>query len=444
MNLKKISIDDIKNNFAEIKKFSIPLWRKNRDGKLVTIPLDKINQFFGNEKDENLSILIEENWSSRIKLSNDLKSDIIEESSAVPVLDDYGDKIVEYKNITIEGRYDLFEQNIRLLENISKQSSELDIGSLKTIVKVATAVFYIDKSTYDENMEESVQITDTQLRQIARKTIQFVEIILLVLRQNSISNKYIDQLNELSTGSTVDHMNNVFLRFVPFCNYMNHCFHKGSIPKIRMNFDRKFRHLYQRLMPGMDNVKLGNIFKGGLRQLNLDEMKLYALATMLHDIGKMGDIDYFEGSESYNRTIILKHALMGYNMILKAREFNNEVALIAALHHEYYNHPMGYGIMKALFPPKNYIFHDPEFCVSYDINDIKTGKAISYFPAKILEVVDVFDALTDSKRKYRAKENTTAEALRIMKDSFVDKDMKLDPIIFSIFSDFIMEHSEIG
>ncbi len=441
MNLKKISIDDIKNNLVEITKFSIPLWRKNREGNLVTVPHDKIDQFFGNEKYKNLNLLIEEEWHSRIKSEFELKKSGTSESSAIPVFDNYDDKIIEYKKIPIEERIDIYDGNIKKLEKTAAVHGILDNNSVDILVKATTDAFYINKATFEENMDEYVELPEVHLKNIAKKTTQFVDSVIKVLRQKSISANYIDQLSELSTGSTIDHINNVLLRFVPFCNYINSSFQKGRISRIRVNFEMKYLRYYQRLKPDTMDVKLENVFKGGLREINPEEIKLYSIGTLLHDIGKIGNLNYFEGDDGYDKQKIVKHAILGYNMILKAKEFSGEVAVIAALHHEYYNHPSGYNLMKALFPKKHYLYNCPEYCVSYSLDDLKNGQSMSYFPAKILEIVDVFDALTDSKRVYRKKGHTTTEALKIMKESFVENNLKIDPILFSLFTDFIREHA---
>jgi putative nucleotidyltransferase with HDIG domain len=443
MNLKKISIDEITQNLTELSKNSIPIWRKNRDGKFVTIPHDKINQYLNNEKYKNLSFLIEENWISRIKTDFELKASGTIESVPAQALvyDNFTEKIIDYKKIPFEKRIELYGKNIKELEETAKISSMHDISSVGTIAKATADAFCINKATFEENMDEYIELPEVHLKNIAKETTRFVDSIVKVLKQNSISANYIDLLNDLSTGSTIDHVNNVLLRFVPFCNYINSSFQKGRISRIRVNFEMKYLRHYKKLKPDTDDVKLENIFKGGLREINPEEIKLYSLATLMHDIGKIGNLNYFEGDDGYDKKKIMKHAILGYNMILKAREFSKEVAVIAALHHEYYDHSSGYGMMKALFPKKNYLFNSPQYCVSYSIDDLKNGQSMSYFPAKVLEIVDVFDALTDTKRQYRAKRNTTSEALKIMKESFIENDLKIDPILFSIFTDFIREHS---
>ena len=56
---------------------------------------------------------------------------------------------------------------------------------------------------------------------------------------------------------------------------------------------------------------------------------------------------------------------------------------------------------------------------------------------------DVFDALTDKTRRYRDKEFTIDEALELMKSEFIDKSLKIDPILFTVFLDYINNHSII-
>jgi len=55
--------------------------------------------------------------------------------------------------------------------------------------------------------------------------------------------------------------------------------------------------------------------------------------------------------------------------------------------------------------------------------------------------VDVFDALTDKNRRYREREFTVDEALELMKDEFIDKSLKIDPILFSIFLEYVSNYS---
>jgi HD-GYP domain-containing protein (c-di-GMP phosphodiesterase class II) len=69
-------------------------------------------------------------------------------------------------------------------------------------------------------------------------------------------------------------------------------------------------------------------------------------------------------------------------------------------------------------------------------------EALAYFPAKVLEIVDVFDALTDPNRKYR-KALTAEEALVMMREEFIEKHHKIDIILFDLFLRFVKDSSTI-
>jgi len=248
-------------------------------------------------------------------------------------------------------------------------------------------------------------------------------------------------LGEKSTGLTVDHMNCVFLLFLTFCYYYNSYFSQGKIARIRAEYKSKYYRYYKKLLPFSPPESLEDVFKGGMREIEHDKLLQFGIGAFLHDIGKIDNIDYFEGSANYDRKIIMKHAPASYNMIIKTREFDNDVAYLAALHHEYYNDDAGYGISKILFPETGRKYKLPTYCMSYELADLKSGYALAYVPVKILEIIDIFDALTDSKRRYREKEFTVYEAVEIMKSDFIIKHTRIDPILFSIFLDFINSHT---
>jgi HD-GYP domain-containing protein (c-di-GMP phosphodiesterase class II) len=63
-------------------------------------------------------------------------------------------------------------------------------------------------------------------------------------------------------------------------------------------------------------------------------------------------------------------------------------------------------------------------------------QALAYFPAKILEIIDVYDSVTDPGRKYR-KALTPEEALAMMREEFIEKHLKIDVILFDLFVYFV-------
>jgi len=72
------------------------------------------------------------------------------------------------------------------------------------------------------------------------------------------------------------------------------------------------------------------------------------------------------------------------------------------------------------------------------MNSVNRFEALGYFPAKVLEIIDVYDSVTDPNRKYR-KAMTPQEALAMMEEEFINKHHKIDIILFDIFTKFVQE-----
>ncbi|WP_300366108.1 hypothetical protein [Brachyspira sp.] len=81
--------------------------------------------------------------------------------------------------------------------------------------------------------------------------------------------------------------------------------------------------------------------------------------------------------------------------------------------------------------------HEIEYIISYDYKDILTLQSLTYLPAKIVEVIDVYDTLTQKIEK------SPKEAILFMKENFLEKDIKLDPIITDVFIDYLKEVKKI-
>lgn len=448
-NIKFIELNlvDLKDNLHRILDNNIPVWRRNKSGNLVTVPLDRLEQFIGNNEEVPIIFYIDEKWESYIKIrprSTGIKSS---ETPFFPwtgkngVSDTYSERRKKYLNMHPEKREEEFEHLIDTLNSRPFPGNFIDTNALIHLVNAVSDAFVINKAAFDDFYNESKVISPDHIKNIARNTTILVQSVMGIIRNNTAANNFINLLGEKSTGSTVDHMNCVFLIFLPFCYYYNSYFSKGKISKIRAEFRTRYYRYYKKLFPLSPPESLEDVFKGGMRELDQEKLLQYGIGAFLHDIGKVDNIDYFEGEGKYDRKIIMRHAPISYNMIVKTREFDHDVAYLAALHHEYYNDHSGYGISRLLFPDNVKKYKEPVYCLSYDLEDVKSGLAIAYVPAKILEIVDVFDALTDSKRKYRESEFAVDEALEIMLDSFIEKNIKIDPILFTIFVDFINTHS---
>ncbi len=232
-------------------------------------------------------------------------------------------------------------------------------------------------------------------------------------------------------------MSSVLMLFVPFCLFVNRYLKEGRVTKLRANFNRVFKGYYEALLPNVKNINLEHVFKGGIQPITEGALLQYSIGALLHDIGKLHDIDYFEGDEGYDRSIIIKHVPVSYKMLSRSGEFSKDVAILGALHHEYYNDPAGYSITQRLFPAYNPYDSTIKYCMSSELPDLGSSISLAYFPAKILEIVDIFDALIDQYRRYREIRYSPEEALLVMKSTFIDYSLKIDPVLFSIFLEFI-------
>jgi len=177
-----------------------------------------------------------------------------------------------------------------------------------------------------------------------------------------------------------------------------------------------------------------------MRAIPPDEYLKWAVGFLIHDIGKAPAIEYHEGESSYDRSMVVDHVKQGFKYTTTKTNYPKEASLIIGYHHEYYGDPNGYGFFRAYL--SRYKKDNPDakqdYCISYELEPILDYVVLAYFPAKVLEIIDVFDSLTDPNRVYR-KPMTSEEAITMMRDEFIIKHLKIDPILFDIFEMFVQE-----
>lgn len=442
-----ISFEDLKNNAKVILSNNIPVWRKNISGEFVIIPLDNMEQFFGDRDQVDVLFFITREWEYLIDIKSVIarKENIIRQNKwAISGTDYYKEKRIEIQSMTPEQRDREFQSVIQSLQKIKTTNKTLNEDLLVDLIEAVSDAFVLTKASFEENYRASDGIPSDHIKSMAKNTTSLVHSIMGILKKSSAANNFVNLLGEKSSGSTIAHMDSVFFTFLTFCYHYNSQFAAGKIAKIRGTYKSRFFKYYEKLLPHNPPESLEDVFNGGMQEIPVDKLLQFSIGAFLHDIGKIDNIDYFEGFGKADKKIIIEHAPIGYNMIVKTREFDSEVPLLAALHHEYYNDNSGYGISRLLFPDVARKFKTPQYCLTYDVADLKNGRALSYVPIKILEIIDVFDALTDRNRRYRDKEFSIEEALELMKNEFIGKKLKIDPILFTIFLDYIETHSLIN
>jgi len=300
-------------------------------------------------------------------------------------------------------------------------------------------------------LEEVSELKDSEARiasgEVARMTEKIVEALTKVLNQEGDQYTYMHSLMDKSNGATVRHMVRTFVlahRFVLFFN--RQMTYEGLASWLRGHFSSLYRRWYVSLLPGIPekSLTLEHVFKGGIRPVTEKEQKVYSAGFLLHDIGKQRYINYFEGAEGYDSRKVEAHAKTGYRMLLQKSIYSRQIAAIAGFHHEYYGHESGYGYYRELMAliQLDNKRHRHNSCISYDLEDLNHFASLAYLPVKFLEIVDVFDAVTDPGRSYKSC-MSTAEALKFMRIEFVENNKKLDIILFDLFVRFIASESPV-
>jgi hypothetical protein len=282
-----------------------------------------------------------------------------------------------------------------------------------------------------------------QTRDLVANTNDLVKASFQLISANVFNDDLMNTLVSKSNGTIIQHMTRVYLKGLAFLSYYNKLVSGSSIiDKLRISFNEKYRDFYHSLLPHFhaDNITLERVFLRGMRAIPEHIFLSWAVGFLLHDIGKAAAIEYHEGEAAYNRDIVVEHVRVGYTSITNRTNYPKDAGLITGYHHEYYGDPSGYGPFRTCY--NQYKKLNPQIkmasCITYDLDAIMDYEALAFFPAKILEIVDVFDSLTDPKRKYR-KAMTTEEAIAVMREDFINNNHKLDIILFDLFLKFINE-----
>jgi hypothetical protein len=354
----------------------------------------------------------------------------------------YGSEVQKFAEMSIEDK----------AKHLDLNKSQLDLLNSKTSDKKVVAQALVN-STKDAALinhlvfEEALNVVDEEAKKLTQSIVdgthEMVKSSVQLISEEFFNNDLTNTLVEKSNGTIVQHMTRVFLNGVAFLSYFNNLVSTSrAIQKLRLSFASKYRNFYHTLLSGLadDDVILERVFMGGMRAVPQDMLYKWSVGFLIHDIGKASAVEYHEGEAAYNRDIVIDHVKLGYKSIVSKTNYPKEASLITGYHHEYYGDSDGYGYFRAYL--QQYKKQNPEakqdYCITYELDQIMEFKALAYFPAKILEIIDVYDSVTDPNRVYH-NAMTPEEALVMMHENFIVKRHKLDAILFDIFADFIRE-----
>jgi len=354
----------------------------------------------------------------------------------------YGDEYKMFASMTNSQKVEYIDNHKKRLNDLLIQKSKNEELITEALVDTAKDAAMINHAA----LEEAIRLADDEAKKFTQglvdSTHEMVKSSAQLVAENVFNNELMNTLVSKSNGTIVQHMTRVYLNGIAFLTYYNKLVSTSStITKLRIAFPTKYRDFYHKLLPHINigDINLERVFFGGMRAIPYDVYFRWAVGFLIHDIGKASAVEYHEGESSYDRSIVIDHVKQGYQSIMNKTNYPMEASLITGYHHEYYGDPNGYGYFRAYL--MQYKKHNPnakvDYCIAYELEPMMDYDALAYFPAKVLEIIDVYDSVTDPHRVYR-KALTPEEALKMMREEFVNHH-KIDAILFDIYCMYIRE-----
>jgi len=445
-----------KNYINIILENEIPIFcvnRQNKKERLMSFKaLYDINKNFW-QQDEKWEYYFVEEDLKKIKEIDALKQDKwkIEipktDKSSVPETEEveagFGDEYKVFAKMSTEEKIECLNKNKKKLNELILEKNKNSKAVTETLIDTTKDAAMINHAA----LKEAVNLADNEAKKFTQgfveATHEMVKASVRLFSEVAISDELMNDLVKKSNGTIVQHMIRVYLNGISYLSYYNNLVSSSSaIQKIRISFAVKYQKYYHSLLPHIHSefIDLERVFFGGMRAVSPDLFNKWIVGFLIHDIGKAEDVEYHEGKTKYDRDIVIEHVKKGYKSVISKTNFPEEATLLIGYHHEYYGDPDGYGLFRANLQQHKKQNPDArqDFCIAYELEPVLDFRVLAYFPAKILEIIDVYDSITDPNRVYR-KALSPEEAIIMMREQFIEKRLKIDPILFDIFSAYIQE-----
>jgi HD-GYP domain-containing protein (c-di-GMP phosphodiesterase class II) len=370
-------------------------------------------------------------------------SPVNKEETSEAISQGFGDEYDTIVTMTEAERIQHIRESKSKLDKLLVQKPRQEQLITEALVETTRDTVLHNHAALIQAMHLPAEEAKKQTQELVDSTRELVKASSQLITSNIFNDELMSALVSKSNGTIIQHMTRVYLKGLAFLTYYNRLVSTSSIiNKLRISFFGKYHTFYRNLLPHihMDDLSLERVFLGGMRAIPETTFYNWALGFLMHDIGKAAAVEYHEGEASYNRDLVMEHVKIGYTSLMNKTNYPKEVGLITGYHHEYYGDPSGYGFFRSGFELFKKMNPQMKYsaCITYDVEPIMEYEALAFFPAKILEIIDVFDSVTDANRKYR-KVLTTEEALVMMEEDFIKKRQKIDIILFDLFKRFINE-----
>ena len=318
---------------------------------------------------------------------------------------------------------------------LDTETAEL-ISKMLIEISFVLRIQYLD---YLKNKENNTLKNDDYDINNLSKILQLLisEIAMIISAKEYETDNMFNNFNALKSDTIIGHSIRVFIMIVESTCFFNKRLSQGAANKMRIDFKKTYykysERIYQRYNLINNANTLDSNVKLGVRKIENNTISEIAISVLMHDIALDKEKDYIPiPSEEKDN-----HSIKDYGFAKYFMRGNEGVALAVSLHHEYYSH--GYGLFTELYKAvlRRNPHHKIEYIVSYDYKDILTLQSLTYLPAKMLEVIDVYDTLTKNMNK------NPREAISFMTENFLEKDIMLDPIMTDIFIGYLKEIKKI-
>ncbi|MCL2765390.1 MAG: hypothetical protein FWD40_08960 [Treponema sp.] len=302
-----------------------------------------------------------------------------------------------------------------------------------------------DTAAINQNiMMDAAQYSDSEAKNLTQNmvnsTMAMVKASLSIPMEGVSQDELINSLAERSQNPIMKHMIRSYTQGIAFFEYFNRLMSSSYvIAKLRIEFKKKYLPLYTTLLPHFDHsqLTLERVFNGGLREIPPHLINNWSAGLLLHDVGKKTNIEYKEGENNYDHKAAIDHVRFGMSSIINKTNYCKEAAFITGYHHDYYGNNGSYGIYSSYLNNfrKKYPGKFQDFCIGFELENLVKCEVLAYFPAKVLEIIDTYDSLTDTSR-VSSKILSHNEAIDTMWNLYIIRYRRLDPILFDIFVKF--------
>jgi hypothetical protein len=446
-------------NIEIILKEEILVFCKNKNEQRFRImPFKTLYEANNNfwRKDKNWEFFFTKEMLDKLKEKNIIQPAVLETIDTKETDDDksnpdfiqgFGD---DYKAIAVMTN----AQKVKYLNDIKNKMDDLISKKARDKSTVTNVIVNTTRDAVMINhsaLKNAFDLGDTEAKKSTQTLVftthEMVKSFIQLVSHDILDDELMAKLVKKSNGTIVQHMTRVYLNGIAFLAYYNNFVsNRTTIINMRKTLNAKYRQYYQNLLPNIsiDDIVLERVFQKGMLAVPPELFVKWAVGFLIHDIGKADTVQYHEGETSYERSIVTEHVKLGYNSVVNKTNYPKEASLIVGYHHEYYGNPDGYGYYREHLEhyQKSNPQVRPQYCITFDLDSILDCHALSYFPAKIMEIVDVYDSLTDPNRIYRKALNPE-EALSMMREEFITKSLKIDPLLFELFIGFVRRNKAI-